>query len=572
MNDLLDYVPIGYQSLVDDLTVTQPPIVGRWVIRVIELQPGAHDEPIICKLEHVALGTLNGHYEALSYVWGEPTKDIQITVNEQHFHVTKNLDSALRRLRYRQSERRLWVDAICINQEDLQERSVQVQRMWAIYGLASRVVIDLGEETVHSRMGMNLVKNMAALDVSDKENVLGFLQSSVNFPHRSSWRAVRDIFDRPWWRRVWIVQEVAMATDAIVLCGRSDLKWELFENAIVILTDLYFHPEGYPRDAIVGLHFPGLHLAAPYSIYTARRQHRSAEGMETTLAALMIHFRSAETSDPRDHLYGLLRLSRLTESIRPDYLQTPQEVYKEIVRTSVTGQDGLAIFSALTYSRNSLENLPSWCPDWSAPSPNNFPFFMPDFRCTSNRSVNANFDAATLTLHGVKLEVLDTVQMYRVETPLVPEEDLINFIQSFSGSHTRITSEAKAFVRIACALFSRKRFFEEFDKLTNVSERRIARLYGSWLMRRILESGSNPLIHQFSAGELADNVGTEHRLVANISYGRTIFATKNGELGIGPLGVEPDDIVVGLFGGRTPFVLRPINNDRDCTYHIIGDW
>ena len=90
-------------------------------------------------------------YEALSYTWGDPLDTRTVMLKDQPFQVTKNLEAALRNLRHRlihgtkSNDRVLWIDAICINQTDIQERNVQVRRMLDIYKSATRVVIWLGE-------------------------------------------------------------------------------------------------------------------------------------------------------------------------------------------------------------------------------------------------------------------------------------------------------------------------------------------------------------------------------------------------------------------------------------------
>jgi hypothetical protein len=101
-------------------------------IRVLILPPGAFDDPICCKLKHVSLSKCPA-YEALSYTWGDPTQTLPISLNGAPCPITRNLESALRHLRRRESLRILWVDAVCINQLSIDERSSEVMRMKSIY-------------------------------------------------------------------------------------------------------------------------------------------------------------------------------------------------------------------------------------------------------------------------------------------------------------------------------------------------------------------------------------------------------------------------------------------------------
>ncbi|KAH8725333.1 heterokaryon incompatibility protein-domain-containing protein, partial [Phaeosphaeriaceae sp. PMI808] len=112
-------------------------------IRLLILRPGSFDDPIHCQLKQVSLSAEHA-YDALSYVWGNASDTSPISLNGTPHHITKNLEIALRYLRHRESPKVLWVDAICINQSDINERNHQVQQMADIYSQAQRVIGWLG--------------------------------------------------------------------------------------------------------------------------------------------------------------------------------------------------------------------------------------------------------------------------------------------------------------------------------------------------------------------------------------------------------------------------------------------
>jgi len=109
-------------------------------IRLLHIEKGEDPAPIRCKLSQVSVKSPPA-YEALSYVWGDPEEKCMITWNNEQVPVTRNLYTALPFLRLRDGERVMWIDAVCINQNDEQERSQQVRIMGKIYKQASQVIV-----------------------------------------------------------------------------------------------------------------------------------------------------------------------------------------------------------------------------------------------------------------------------------------------------------------------------------------------------------------------------------------------------------------------------------------------
>ena len=114
-------------------------------IRILHIQPGKKEDPIICSLSHISFAS-KATYKALSYTWGIDSKTHTVYCAGKVLHITANLHSALRRFREEGTECIIWADAICINQNDIAERNQQVQIMRHVYASASEVVIWLGEE------------------------------------------------------------------------------------------------------------------------------------------------------------------------------------------------------------------------------------------------------------------------------------------------------------------------------------------------------------------------------------------------------------------------------------------
>ena len=174
-------------------------------IRILTLLPGYPSDSILCTLDARHLTTSSNvnatHYEALSYSWGteDPTCRIEIRRGENRwpffFMIRPNLHSALQRLRFPDQPRRLWVDAICINQNDNKEKSSQVPLMPVIYSGAAKVCVWLGEERDKSKLALNFIGRVLNLDDTDRAI------ADIRTPQE--WSALASLMKRDWFSRRW---------------------------------------------------------------------------------------------------------------------------------------------------------------------------------------------------------------------------------------------------------------------------------------------------------------------------------------------------------------------------------
>lgn len=173
---------------------------------------------IHCTLEHVSL--INPpEYVALSYCWGDPAATKEISINGAAVQVTWNLESALRHLRAK-GYGRLWVDAVCINQQDKTERSQLLLWMGSIYRRAEEVVAWTGED-------FDL-----AIDFTNRLNSLNKSRSASPTAHDIREATLLELLARPYWKRVWIIQELALARRITIHCGRLETSWSALNSSI----------------------------------------------------------------------------------------------------------------------------------------------------------------------------------------------------------------------------------------------------------------------------------------------------------------------------------------------------
>lgn len=201
-------------------------------IRLLSLQPRANSSQLQCTLSTKSLAG-PGPYEALLYVWGDKTERLPLIIDGSELQITRNLGRALRHLRFEDKPRILWVDAICINQEDDEERSSQVQQMRYTYDKAEQVIMWLGRETSDSHLAMELIQELKMEKIS-KVSVLDSLQ---DIRKREKWMAFMKLCARKYWSRLWILQEVASVPKNVVYIGKQLASWDDIGSVAATITN-----------------------------------------------------------------------------------------------------------------------------------------------------------------------------------------------------------------------------------------------------------------------------------------------------------------------------------------------
>jgi hypothetical protein len=165
------------------------------VVRLLRILPSKNDfDSIRCELFEYTiaeLATSNNPYEALSYCWGGSDKTESITLDNQEFAITHNLHRAMIQLRDHQLPRIIWIDAVCINQEDVKEKEHQIQFMASIYAKANCVVVWLGEAQDESDQALKMICT-AGEKFIEPSNMKQFKPG------------ILQLLKRPWFRRIWV--------------------------------------------------------------------------------------------------------------------------------------------------------------------------------------------------------------------------------------------------------------------------------------------------------------------------------------------------------------------------------
>lgn len=390
--------------------------------RLLEILDVTGDSRISCRLSKATFTDEPSKipsYTALSYVWGNVNSTERITLNGRPWLVTKNLASALRHIgKHWQtaisdeaSPGLFWIDALCINQRDLEERARQVSKMQYIYNSADAVFAWLGgedEDEMISRAmdSIELLANASMYLNTTQDDILTFDwmrrypdlcrddTSGGDNKHNSNWASLTKIFELPYWSRVWIFQEVIMAHQLYFVCPSRVLHWVSFKKTNSLMSRTHelisqcfvSKPEFIDYSCWWPLTRPIINWEPIKTIDNAKRDweesmlYRQLDNPRQILWAIEISSFSAhlKASDPKDHIYGLLGLTKM--SIEPDYqLQKSYvDVYCEYVSycLSIYPQEASSTFDELWFLRlagalysTEGSDFPSWAPNYAAQKP-----------------------------------------------------------------------------------------------------------------------------------------------------------------------------------------------------------
>ncbi|TLD38148.1 hypothetical protein E2P81_ATG03823 [Venturia nashicola] len=322
-------------------------------IRLLRLQAEEYEAPndltpklIDCEICHFNLETIPP-YRAISYTWGDPDTTIVITVNKRQFHVRDNLWDFLDVARDEFQGQWLWIDALCIDQENVGERNHQVQLMKNIFSGAQAVVSWLGSAADESDIFMELVECYAVyltkqvsplllpmdepvmdiyeisfgwqwkLGLEDKEN--DPIKRSLLHLLGKSQGAIQAFLNRPYWQRIWIVQEVRFAQAHFIMCGRqttTSTNLNTFITQMKKSIDLIFRRN--PNSTIKeNLWFP-----YPYAVLNP-----PVALTEFSLSNVVRTYRGSQCTDIRDRVYGIMSLVNERTRIPVDYSKSTFELF-----------------------------------------------------------------------------------------------------------------------------------------------------------------------------------------------------------------------------------------------------
>lgn len=496
-------------------------------------------------------------YEALSYVWGDLSRTASITVDGHSFPVTYNLESALSHLRLEDKERVLWVDALCIDQSDNEERTFQVFIMNYIYSWATEVVIFLGEAWEGSDATIDLLKFVAS------HTDYHFYSSSEQSYHahgfdinsRSVHESLSKFFDMRWWTRVWTVQEFVLAPQATFVLGHRTISpIELRQ----------FMAQWHSHWDCCHL-YNGLTSTAPESLLVNGLQRLTQllhvtdllpKGMVGFLE-IVTAFRTRKCTNPIDKVYGMFGMAQdtLRASFKIDYSLSPEEAFREYVMATIRVSESLDCLSYVHGVGDLALKLPSYVPDFTAPLGQfesdsyyrrvgaNYVLFK---AARNSKATFQNDDSDEATTDAIIFDSIIDMNHTSIGLKQVSNASWEMF-ESHQTPPSPYTSRSDAFWRTFCGgLRAQPR---SFDKIwCKPAKSADLHAYKRWLA----------FIESDDVTSNDKEVDCFSRAYSNVALGRRFAVTIRGYIGWVPANARNGDTLVILPGGRVPYVLRQV--------------
>jgi hypothetical protein len=518
-------------------------------IRLLRLHPGSGASIISGNLVRASLDD-KPYYEALSYCWGDAKDQKLVTIDGKDLSITTNLHIALRYLRNEENERTLWIDAVCVNQKDIAERSKQVQKMGEIFKSATRVLAWLGDSQ--------------DLEGSAIETVMGYKKSrdtegslfDLRYGAATEW-----ITSRPYWSRTWIVQELAISrNDPLVGCGTS---WAPL-SGLCRMTDKV-------KDRI-GLRNFSINYTRMQSLLHVRELFQNRGGGIAFLE--LINFTChCSCSDSKDMVYGILGLATDfdRENILPDYSLSPNQLGVALAKYFIDCRKDLRILSMHYLGFGS--SIPSWAPKFEDTSKaytviSSLATFI-DLSVSEHLAIDVRFcsDLQTMSIQGQPIERIEEVAIHLPGTDdflssiLSPIEIIARALQTAASSSgfVRPLSDNPLYQLFCLILGYINPSLFTSSTGENPCEDDL------WVFRAFVDKSTVP--DEFKLCNLYKNWDWAKAVWEQALYKRCFFTTASGLIGVGPFRARKGDVICTFDGGNVFYVLRPTDN----YYQYIGD-
>ncbi|EMD95085.1 hypothetical protein COCC4DRAFT_53978 [Bipolaris maydis ATCC 48331] len=601
INCSLEHVPLEFfpqfQSHQENPQVKTFPVAWDVFTTCVDLRDSTLEQTRLDKATHTGIAQNHsynsgfryawGDFEALSYTWGDGGDTRCICVNGTDIDIPINLENALRALRNLKETRlgmSYWVDWLCINQQDVEERNKQVKRMKDIYGRARAVVVWLGQE---EETDSDAVKTMHFLCRNPSvENILELPGNLL----LKAWPALLAFTKKIYWTRSWIIQELAVNHNSTsFLCGRFKLTRRMIRLGALYCQEVLKDTEEWDCRSDTDLGQDEWSLV--------NRMHRLVSlalnpNFGISLDRLSSLIRWAKASCDKDKVYSVLGLldPMISADLIPDYSLSEQQIFTEFTTSVVKNRGDISYI--MVGGIPTSKGWPSWVPDWRQPFLRYHIHYFRRFAASGGLPTELRFEKgqeneSLLICSGF---CVDTVNEVAAETSQIQHSTQLsnNTSPNRYGDLTRQALHQTillGYPGLRKEPLFRIPWIQEPDTYSNSDNH-----LGDQEQLKLFQSRNYKRFHKFREGNKHFHAGGQDlqsffpqyldrkpyiskiakiMSLASISLEqRTLITTSTGYLGLAPIAVRRGDVVAILFGSKCPMILRPVGDYR---FQVVGE-
>lgn len=575
------------------------------LLRVLPRKPQPHEgqagsADLECDIIHAFLGSCLP-YLALSYSWGDPNEQSRLVVGGKDCQTSSTVEEALRQIQAisGNAEFLIWVDQICIKQDDTVEKTHQVRMMNRIYREAAKCMVWLGPADNDIKFLFGDLKQFHSDIVAENYTELFRRYSRNDFEEvKKLEKAFHAFCSRRYWTRLWVIQEFAVASEVVLVCGNLNMPYVPLGTVLAWMQRL--GPDNIPK--VNGIDLPttlrvmialgralkGCQAASfMQGIATRRQRYQTSRRTDTkyddnlfrvlaTTLALEYDYNSPETSDPRDRVFSILELaddaSEFVGLLDYDPTVTCEVIYRQTAKIIL--QQGRVDYLAYCDLRGQT-SVPSWVPDWQMQIRR--PYFKMQWSDTNKFKAASQADAKVdllyddprlVQLRGTAVDTITAVSAVWEPDWLYPLDkgDALRYlhdVKQLCEKSPRIGIDSKELeaARIAVA-----------DSRWGSTASEHGEFNQGYLKARThliaAEQSGPPHV------PLDDPMGYSlpwYLMEMRFLRSCRPFISQTGYVGLAPPHAEPGDQICVLYGGISPYIIRSSGQDPQRPKHqLIG--
>ena len=433
--------------------------------------------------------------------------------------------------------------------------------------------------------GFSMAKSVRDTDPQRNGLLLRYIHGPGTFDDQ---QRIARFMSRPWWYRMWVLQEIVVSRTATVRCGQGSLPWSSFEAIWTAFVPFQVLSSSLAASGALGSTATSQQISRSNHIAiirSLREQRRS--GNQLNLLSLVVKYRRNRVTDPRDKIFALLGLAQSVDqdAFKADYSKTTAQVYSEFLKMVMETQKRVDILAFCNMHRKTPD-LPSWVPDWSCSChldhelPLGYDALEIEFsgkrmpyRASGSKDADVRFsdDLKILITKGIPICSVQTLGKegsieQRPDGVILPNgyalpiAELVSLAEQATALETTEARQMALFRvliadRLPTGAQPTKADWEKYQRLLEHSTDGLL-----WMTEHLMESMEEGRTDFTPSADLLNAISRTMR-------NRRLFISNGGHLGVAPSQVHESDLVCVLFGGATPFAIRP----HEGRFLLIGE-